>query len=173
MPTKQKGFINKVDSKIFISSLQNGVLNQLVRLILTPLQGRDVLLRIDLINELRKEGSSLTSSFKNSQEIVLKDCKPAIIFEKLEVQEVELEIDGEKVRAPLCNPYLIVNSVSRIMAVIHVAEKLSFETLGNITCKPGNIEIESNDLSLHAHKQVEIASRYVYSGFNTTGIDKV
>ena len=172
LPTEETGFINNIKTDFFVSSLQNSVLNQLVRLILTPLKGRDVLLRIDLIDELRKKGSSIANSFKNSQEIVLEDGNPALIFQKLENEEAELEIDGEKVLVPLCNPYLIVDSVSRLMASIQVNKALSIDTLGNIKYGTGKVNIESEDLILHAHNQVEIASEFIYTRTRKTGINQ-
>ena len=143
--TIDAGFIGNKACSNFMSVIKESVLNQLVRLTLTPLLGRDVLLHIDIINELKRKGSNLVS---HSQSIVLKDGVPALLFKQIENQEVEMEIDGEIVQVPLCNPYLIIDSFHRLVSKIRAEQMLHIKTDGDINVKSSDHNFECNSLTL-------------------------
>jgi hypothetical protein len=165
--TAEAGFLGpKPSTKFFMSELQDSILNQLITLTLTPIYGRDILLKIDLAGQLRKTGAVLGEAFRGSQEIVLRGGDPAILFDKSTNLDVEVEVEGEKALIPLYNPYLLTDAVSRFLNKIQAEKLLHVQSLENIHLEPGQINLESEHLTLESKKQIQIAAEFVY---NETG----
>ncbi len=172
--THSSGFMGEAPkSSFFASSVHDSIINQLLLLTLTPIYGRDILLRIDLIERLVKTGAKIADSVRGSREIVLPGGNPAILFDKSLNPDVEMEVDGQKVMVPLYNPYLLTDTLSRVINKIQAEKLIAIKTLGNIKLAPGEMNLESEDLSLKAQKQIEIAAEFQYSPYGRVGVDPV
>lgn len=172
--THSSGFMGAVpESSFFASSVHDSIINQLLLLTLTPIYGRDILLRIDLTERLVKTGAKIADSVRNSREIVLPGGNPAILFDKSLNPDIEMEVDGQKMMLPLYNPYLLTDTLSRVINKIQAEKLIAIKTLGNIKLAPGKMNLESEDLSLKAQKQIEIAAEFQYSPYGRVGVDPV
>ena len=141
-------------------------LNQLITLTLTPIYGRNILLNVDLVGQLMRTGSTMAETFRGTQSLMLRSGDPAILFDRSSNPDVEVEVDGERMMVPLYNPFLLTDAVSRLLNTIHAEKLLHIQSLGNIRLEPGQINLESEDLTLESQRQVQIAAEYVY---NETG----
>lgn len=172
--THSSGFMGEAPkSSFFASSVHDSIINQLLLLTLTPIYGRDILLRIDLIERLVKTGAKIADSVRGSREIVLPGGNPAILFNKSLNPDIEMEVDGQKVMVPLYNPYLLTDTLSRVINKIQAEKLIAIKTLGNIKLAPGEMNLDSEDLSLKAQKQIEIAAEFQYSPYGRVGVDPV
>ncbi|KAH0790225.1 hypothetical protein GPJ56_005798 [Histomonas meleagridis] len=173
--TSESGFISyKPETKYFIPTLQSGILSHLTTLILTPLEGRNILLTIDLTGKLKKQGSKISNLFRGMKNIVLPDGNPAILFDKSSNPDVEIEAEGEKMLVPLFDPYLICNTISKLKNIIKAQQLISIHNLENIHLAPGKINLESIDFTLESEKEIRIASEFTYSDSHyKTGVDPV
>lgn len=59
-----------------------------------------------------------------------------------------MEIDGEVVKVPLCNPYLIIDSFKRLVSKIRAEQMLHIQTDGNIHVESSYNNFECQDLTL-------------------------
>lgn len=82
-----------------------------------------------------------------------------------------MEIEGEKVKAPLCNPYLVLNSVTRIISMMKAEKQITLHSMNDIEILTGKTGLETQDLNIEAEDKVVITSQYKYSGYKKVGVD--
>jgi hypothetical protein len=168
-PTRGGGFmVPKPDTPVFMSSVQDSILNQLVTLIMTPMNGRDILLTVDLVGQLERTGAGLGEMFRSTQSMVLPEGNSAILFDKSQNPDVELEDDkGEKMLVPLYDPHLLCDVFSRLKNRIEAEQLLHIKTLGNIRLEPDVSGLSSKHLTLESEQRAQIAAKFVCNGIGT------
>lgn len=82
-----------------------------------------------------------------------------------------MEIEGEKVKVPLCNPYLVLNSVTRIISMMKAEKQITLHSMNDIEILTGKTGLETQDLNIEAEDKVVITSQYKYSGYKKVGVD--
>ena len=119
-------------------------------------------------SSLVRKGSNIVRGFQGQQSLVLRGGDPAILFEKSSNPDVEIEVDGENMLVPLYNPYLLTDTISRLVNKIQAEQAIRLQSAGNIHIGPGKIDsFEGESLTLQAQEQIKIAAEFTYSGKGT------
>jgi hypothetical protein len=162
------GFIREPPARgLFIPTLPNDLLRSILNLILAPVHGRETLVRGNLIVLLERMGRE-TSHGESTE-----TTAPAILYRPSEQQDVEVVVNGESILVPLYDPHLLFDATSRIANLMETQRKTSINSLGNIQINPGEISINTVDISLGASGKVAAMSRFIYSPTGETiGIDQ-
>ena len=161
----------------FLPMIKRNIMKQVVKVVLTRVIGRDVILNDNLVDQLEAAGQRYAKTLTSSQKVdylALTDGKPMIVYEQSNEKDAEFETtDGEKVIAPILTPYLIYNSISRMQ---HCVQKAA-NTLQYISDEDINVFEEIKDHAknvelLAPNGGINFISERKYDEFGKEYIDK-
>ena len=159
-PTDQAGFIGiHPNVPFFIPTIPNNLITRLLILTLAPIYGRSVLMNHDLLTTLIEQGHRIEADFGGDHSIVLREKEsPALMFEKSNHPEIEVDIDGEKTMIPLYKPYIFMDRVSRIITEINA--KIATIVAKNVDIHPGPLPIKAPTTNIKALEKLNMKGSF-------------